>query len=187
MRATWRPLPAWPYPPGRRLVGARLRAPTDAVLDRLEDEIGRLKGSDVVIGVVVDESQIGFSGNLKAGGRTRFAHRGVEVSFDTPKRGRLVFHTDAYDDVTANLRAIGLGLEALRAVDRHGITSTAEQYAGFAAIGPGGPDPSRGKVLAEHHGSVAEALKRTHPDHGGDPHDLADVQAYRKSIGAAAR
>jgi hypothetical protein len=157
------------------------------VLDRLEDEIDKLKGSDVVIGVVVDEAQIGFSGNLKAGGRTRFAHRGVEVSFDTPKRGRLVFHTDAYDDVTANLRAIGLGLEALRAVDRHGITSTDEQYAGFAALGPGGPDPLRGKLLAERHGSVAEALKRTHPDHGGDPHDLADVQAYRKSIGAGAR
>jgi hypothetical protein len=168
-------------------VGARLRAHWETVLDRLEDEIDKLKGSDVVIGVVVDETQIGFSGNLKAGGRTRFMHRGVEVSFDTPKRGRLVFHTDAYDDVTANLRAIGLGLEALRAVDRHGITSTDEQYAGFAALGPGGPDPARGKVLAEHHGSVAEALKRTHPDHGGDPRDLADVQAYRKSIGAGAR
>jgi hypothetical protein len=72
---------------------------------RLEEEIDKLKGSDVVIGVVVDESQVGFSGNLKAGGLTRFQHRGVEVSFDTKARGRLVFHTDAYDDVTANLRA----------------------------------------------------------------------------------
>lgn len=187
MRATWRPLAVWQYPPARRLVGARLRASWDVVMDRLEDEIGRVKGSDVVIGVVVDESQIGFSGNLKAGGRTRFAHRGVEVSFDTPKRGRLVFHTDAYDDVTANLRAIGLGLEALRAVDRHGITSTDEQYAGFAAIGPGGPDPARGKTLVDRWGSVAEALKRTHPDHGGDPQQFADVQAYRTAIGADAR
>ncbi len=107
MRATWRPLPAWPYPPGRRLEGSRLRAPWETVLDRLEDEIDKLRGSDVVIGVVVDESMIGFSGNLKAGGRTRFGHRGVEVSFDTKRRGRLVFHTDAYDNVTANYRAAG--------------------------------------------------------------------------------
>jgi len=152
------------------------------VLDRLEEEIDKLKGSDVVIGVVCDEAQVGFSGNLKAGGRTAFRHRGVEVSFDTKSRGRLVFHTDAYDDVTANLRAIGLGLEALRAVDRHGITSTSEQYAGFAAIGPGGPDPARGKLLADRHGSVAEALKRTHPDHGGDAESFRKVvHAYREA------
>lgn len=183
MRATWRPLPAWPYPPVRRLEGSRLRAPWETALDRLEDEIARLRGSDVVIGVVVDEGQISFSGQLKAGGRTRFGYRGVEVSFDVPKRGRLVFHTDAYDDVTANVRAIGLGLEALRAVDRHGITAGAEQYAGFAMLSAGGPDAARGAALVEAAGGLTQALKKHHPDHGGTAEAFADVQAYRKRAG----
>ena len=44
MRATWRPLPAWPYQPARRLEGSRLRAPWETALARLEDEIERLGG-----------------------------------------------------------------------------------------------------------------------------------------------
>jgi hypothetical protein len=187
VRATWRPLSTWPYPPRRRIVGERFRAGWEGTLDKVEEEVGRLKGDDVVIGVVVDPAQISFSGQLKAGGRTRFGHRGVEISFDVPDGRRLVFHTDAYDTVTANLRAIGLGLEALRAVDRYGITSTSEQYAGFAMLGAGGADVDRGRRLVEEHGSVAKALIATHPDHGGDPRAFADVQAYRDRSGAAVR
>ena len=181
MRATFRPLPTWPYPPRRRLTGARFRAGWAASLDKLEQEIAWVKGDDVVIGVVVDPAQIGFSGNLKSGGRTAFRGRGVEVSFETPRGGRLVFYTDAFDDVGQNLRAIALGLEALRAVERYGITSAAEQYAGFAMLPPGGPDPTRGRQLVAEAGSVTAALKQHHPDHGGDPAKFADVQAYRAS------
>lgn len=187
MRATWRPLAAWPYPDGPRLTGARIRSGWDAALELLDQEITRVKGDDVVIGVVCDESAVGLSGTLRSGARTAFRHRGVEVSFDHPDRGRVVLHTDAYDDVTANLRAVGLGLEALRAVDRHGITSSGEQYAGFAQLSAGGPDPTRGQRLVEEAGSLAKALKAHHPDHGGSAAAFADVQAYRKSIGAGAR
>jgi hypothetical protein len=186
VRATWRALPAWPYeqrPPS----SSSFRTSWDGSLAKLEQEIARIQGDDVVIGIVCEPSEISFSGALKSGARARLAHPGAEVSFDHPDRGRVVFHTDAYKTLHFNLHAIALGLEALRAVDRHGITSSAEQYAGFAQLTAGGPDPARGKLLAERHGSIAEALKKTHPDHGGDARDLADVQAYRKSIGAAAR
>jgi hypothetical protein len=185
MRATWRPLSTWPYEPRRRIRGERFRSGWEVALEKVEEEIGRLKGDDVVIGVVVDPAQIGFSGQLKAGGRTRFGHAGVEISFDVPDGRRLVFHTDAYDTVTANLRAIGLGLEALRAVDRYGITSTSEQYAGFAMLGPGGPDPERGRKIAIRVGSVTAALRATHPDTRADGYtdrDFADVQAYRDTL-----
>lgn len=185
MRAIWSPLPTWPYPPTPKAT-APFRMGWEASLDSLEAEIERIAGEDVVIGVVCDPAQIGLSGQLKAGGRTAVRHAGVEVSFESDGR-RLVFHTDAYGTLTQNIRAVAAGLEALRAVDRYGITSTAEQYAGFAQLTAGGPDPARGKVIAARHGSVAEALKRSHPDHGGDPRDLADVQAYRKLIGAGAR
>ena len=183
MRATWRPLPAWPYPPRPKAV-APFRMGWEASLDSLEDEIVRLEGDDLVIGVVCDPSQISISGALKAGGRTAVRHAGAEVSFEVPGGRRLTFHTDAYGTLTQNVRAIAAGLEALRAVDRYGITSSAEQYAGFAALAPGGPDPERGRVLVERAGGVAQALKRHHPDHGGEAANFADVQAFRKTAGA---
>jgi hypothetical protein len=158
----------------------------DASLDSLEAEIERLDGEDLVIGVVCDPSQVGISGNLKAGGRTAVRHPGVEVSFEAGGR-RLTFHTDAYGTLVQNVRAVAAGLEALRAVDRYGITSTAEQYAGFAAITAGGPDPERGRLLVERVGSLTKALRATHPDTREADYtdrDFADVQAYRQS-GAA--
>lgn len=185
MRATWRALAVWPYEP-RQPSSSSFRTTWDGSLAKLEGEIERIEGDDVVIGVVVEPSAISFSGVLK--GRQLVRHPGAEVSFERPGVGRLVFYTDAYKTLHANLHAIALGLEALRAVDRHGMTSSAgEQYAGFAAIGPGGPDPLRGKRLVNEHGSIAEALKKTHPDQGGSAAAFADVQAYRQSIGAAAR
>ncbi len=184
MRATWRQLPAWPYPPAPKST-VTFRADWAQTIRNLGEEIERIKGSAVLIGIVADDSQFLLDGSVRQGFRT--THPGVEVSFDTPDRGRLAFHTDAFGSVQANLRAISNGLEALRAVDRYGITSGNEQYAGFAQLTAGGPDAARGKLLAERHGSVAAALKNTHPDHGGDARDLADVQAYRKAIGAAAR
>jgi len=184
VRATWRPLPAWPYPPAPKS-SVTFRADWNQTMHNLEQEIERIKGRDVLIGVVADDSQFMFDGTIKVGFKVK--HPGAEVSFDVPGQGRLAFHTDAFNSLQANLRAISNGLEALRAIDRYGITTGTEQYAGFQQLSPGGPDIERGRLLVEKHGSVAEALKRTHPDQGGDPRQLADVQAYRKSIGAAAR
>jgi hypothetical protein len=180
MRATWRPLAVWPYEP-RPKSSVTFRTTWDGSLAKLEDEVGRVKGDDVVIGIVCDPDQISFSGALKAGGRARVRHPGAEVSFELPGRGRVVFHTDSYGTLHANLHAIALGLEALRAVDRHGITSTSEQYAGFAQIGPGEGDPARGAQLVRAAGGIPQALKAHHPDHGGNARDLADVQAFRKA------
>lgn len=188
MRATFRPLPAWPYPE-QSARPATYKTTYAQTLVQLENEIEHLRGSEVIIGVVADERDVRIDGLLRADAKVR--HDGVEVSFETPGGRRLVFHTDRHRGYAQswqdNLRAIVLGLESLRAVDRYGITSTAEQYAGFAQLGPGGPDPERGRQLVEAAGGVSQALKRHHPDHRGDPRDFADVQAYRAAIGAGAR
>lgn len=184
MRATWRPLPAWPYPP-RDKARSSFEVSWAKTITELEKEIELLEGSDVVIGVVALDDQFRLDGTPKAG--FTVLHNGAEVGFDTPTRGRLIFHTDAFGSLQENLRAISLGLTALRAIKRYGITSTEEQYAGFAQLTAGGPDPARGKRLVDEAGGIAEALKVHHPDHGGSAAAFADVQAYRKSIGAAAR
>lgn len=186
MRATWRPLPAWPYPQRAQQPDlfrtSRSALSWDRVLQELEWELERHGADDVLIGAVVEPRHIGISGILKAEGRGRERHPGAEVSFDAHGR-RLVFHTDAYDSLQSNLRAITLGLAALRAVDRYGITSSSEQYAGFAQLTAGGPDIERGRKLVERAGGLKPALMAHHPDHGGEARDFADVQAYREQAG----
>jgi hypothetical protein len=158
-----------------------------AALDDLEREIEMLRGADVVIGVVCDESQISLSGNLRAGAKV--SHPGAEVSFEVPAgpgrpgSHRLVFHTAVHPVLTHNLRAIGLGLTALRAVDRYGITSSGEQYAGWAQLTAGTTDVERGRELVSAAGGLRVALKRHHPDAGGEAADFAAVDAFRKAFG----
>lgn len=191
MRATFRPLPAWPYE-SKPTRPDLFQATYSQTLQLLEREIAHLKGSELVIGVITDESQIRIDGQMRADARVYGP--GVEVSFEIPGGKRLTFHTDVHkgysDSWKSNLRAIALGLESLRAVDRYGITSTAEQYAGFAQITAGGPDPERGRKLVDRIGSVPAALRATHPDTRADGYtdrDFADVQAYREIAGVASR
>lgn len=180
MRAYWRPLPAWPYPPRTKRKGL-FRSSWSRSLELLGEEVERVDGSDLMIGVVADDSQFRIDGSLKANAILK--HPGAEVSFEKDGR-RLVFHTDTYDHLHWNLHAVALGLEALRAVDRHGISSGSEQYAVFAQLTAGGPDPERGRILVEQEGGLTKALKRYHPDHGGAERDFIDVQAYRTVVEA---
>lgn len=184
MRGEWRPLPAWPYPPATKRPSS-FEVSWTKTLDDLEKEIAHLKGTDLLIGVVAGDDQFRIDGSPKAGFKVR--HNGAEVSFTTPDRGRLVFHTDAFKTLQENLRAISLGLTALRAIERYGITNSAEQYAGFAMLPPGGPDPVRGRQLVEAAGGIRQAERRHHPDHGGDQRDFVDVQAYKATLAPARR
>ena len=183
MRATWRPLPAWPHPRNFQR-SSPFSATTDATLSLLEREIESIDGSDVVIGLVVPESAIGLSGALRNGMRTRADYPGAEVSFDVPK-GRAVFATDVFSTWQDNLRAIALGLEALRRVDRYGIAQGGEQYAGYLQLGTGDP-VARGAALVREAGSVEAAIKRHHPDKGGTDAAMADINAYRATLPARA-
>jgi hypothetical protein len=80
-----------------------------------------------------------------------------------------------------NVRAIALALEALRKVDRYGVTKRGEQYAGWKALAAGdGPSVERGRAIVTEHGSVAAALRATHPDHGGDAGEFQHVIAYKE-------
>ncbi|CAN5768954.1 hypothetical protein BH23CHL8_BH23CHL8_26260 [soil metagenome] len=176
MRAEWRPLPAWPYAE-QAVQPSRFDSTWTATLDLLEREIEAVYGQDPVIGVVADPSQFTIAGSLK--GNARVMHRGVEVSFGRAGR-RLTFHTATFPRLADNLRAIALGLEALRKVDRYGITTGGEQYAGFQALEAGPVE--RGRRLVEEAGSVEAALKANHPDHGGHPRAFQDVLVYRAAI-----
>jgi hypothetical protein len=176
MNVTFRPMPMWPHPTRQRRT-APFRASYSKTLDDLAYEIDRLRGSSVIVGAGFAPDDIRLDGLPRA--KARPTHPGIEVSFDTPNRGRLVFAVDTFDQWDDNLRAVALGLEALRAVERYGIADMGQQYAGFAQLAAGESKAERGRRLVVEAGGVTEALKRHHPDHGGEAADFDAVMAYR--------
>jgi hypothetical protein len=142
-----RPLVAWtdPETKGRRS-SSRFRATWQDTLDFLGAEIEKVGGKEpVVIQVDVQEGDIRLDGMLRA--NAKVGHPGVVVSFES-RFGPLRYATDAYEkdwaeampSWQANLRAIALTLEALRAIDRWGVSKRGEQYRGWRAIA--GPAPT---------------------------------------------
>lgn len=155
------------------------RAGWSDTLWKLESELGKLGARDVVIELALTESEIRLDGWPRSDARP--SHPGVIVSFDS-KHGALRYGTDAFPDWQANVRAIALGLEALRKVERYGIGKRGEQYAGWRQLSAGDSDlVQRGRELIGEHGGSTAALKATHPDHGGNPDDFRAVQAARSA------
>lgn len=174
----FRPISSWPPEFSRKKQYSNpFRAPYPDTIERLHRELGHLKASNAVIELALSESDIRLDGLPRA--HARPSHPGVIVSFDS-RHGPLRYGTDAFPDWEANLRAIALGLEALRRVDRYGLGKRGEQYAGWRQLGAGEDSlAQRGAKLIAEHGGVVEALKATHPDHGGDADDFRAVQAAR--------
>lgn len=185
--AQFRPIPIWPNPTPAHARRSRwtFKASWQNTLELLDRELRNLGAKNIVIGCGLRDQDIRNDGWPRSNAPVP-PHPGIEVSFDSP-HGRLVYATDVCDWWQHNVRAVALGLGALRAVDRHGITRRGEQYAGFKALpaSTANPSPERGRELIREHGSVRAALHATHPDHeGGDPAAFADVQAAREA-GAA--
>ena len=185
----FRPIPLWPHdstPPDRRRSSYTFKAPWSNTLDLLDRELRRLGATNIVIGCGLREQDIRNDGWPRSGARVP-QHPGVEISFDgvplNGPMGRLVYATDVCRFWEHNVRAIGLGLEALRAVDRHGITRHGEQYAGFKALPVSADAPSydRGRALVDEHGSLTAAMRATHPDTGGSRIDFESVLLYREA------
>ena len=203
IRVSLRPLPDWPHEPtevrrkaqfktpghwtgegaSRRWVNQQ-RVSYETTLAELRYEVWQLDGDAIVIGVGLTEFDIRLDGAPRANARP-MRHPGVEVSFDS-RHGRLTYATDVFTDWRDNVRAIAKGLEALRAVDRWGVAKRGQQYAGFALLTAGPSLEQLGAELVARHGSVAAALRATHPDTGGptaSSRDFQAVVAYRDAGG----
>lgn len=149
-----------------------------STIDLLWRELDHLEARNPVIELDVTEADIHFrTGMPKANVTPNYP--GVIVSFDSV-HGPLRYGTDAFARWQSNVRAIALGLEALRKVDRYGIGKRGEQYVGWRQLAAGG-DIQRGRELIAEHGGVRNALRATHPDHGGDADDFHAVQAARQA------
>jgi hypothetical protein len=183
-----RPIDEWP---GERTHSPR-RAPFDSpwgkTLRLLDEELRKLKAENLILMRAVSDDDIRLDGNLRAG--VKPAHEGVILAFDS-KYGALKYACDAFLSWGDNLRAIALGLEALRKVERYGISRRGEQYTGYRAL-PASSEGAMTKdvaagILAKWGGFSAEAIaqfpevrdaaylkaaKATHPDVGGNEEDF---------------
>lgn len=186
----------------------RFSATYSETTDLLRREVAHLGAKEVVIQLDATEHQIRNDGFLRSDAKIEFP--GVRVNIES-RHGPLVYATDEFKQGSiwrsgrgsitipgwhSNLRAIALSLEALRKVDRYGVSKHGEQYRGWNALPPGTPMPaakmtyeqactwlqldpmdgiSKGNIK-EHYRLLS---KEHHPDHGGDPemfHQLAEAR-----------
>ena len=178
---TFRPIERWLGPETIRRRRSTFRSGYTQTMNLLDRELRHLRAARVVIQLALSEADIRLDGLPRASARP--THPGVILAFHSNQHDiDLQYAVDAFDRWEDNLRAIALGLEALRKVDRYGVTKHGEQYRGWVQL-PRGADGEveRGTRLIREHGSITDALRATHPDHGGDPDDFRAVQAARNS------
>src|SRR5262245_72200 len=200
----FKPIEKWPSKPTPdwKRQHSRFKAGWQATLDLLERELNQLGAKDINIEGFFARSDIRNDGWPKSSARP--SQPGVVLSFTT-KQGRMVMPCDSFRDWEANLRAIALSLEHLRAVDRYGVTTEEkEQYTGWLRLPAAGAVEEAtecAKILIQHaeagytpaqvlvsqslFDSVwKEAMKRTHPDtnSGRDAGDFRAVLHARDRI-----
>jgi hypothetical protein len=200
--ATFQFVPLNGWPGAKTPASARRRSPWSVTQHRtlrdLDRELESIGARAVVVQTAHEEHQIRRD-RMPSSSAKDPAFPGVVLSFTT-KHGSYSYPCDAYRDWRANLRAIVLTLERLRAIDRYGVTRNAEQYTGWKALGPA-PTSSNGMtpeqaalVVAATCGGVATATEilagpnqvverayraaaqRLHPDRGGSHEAFVRLQ-----------
>lgn len=190
---TFRPIVRWPGERTTVRASSPFRAAWSNTLLLLERELNWLDAQHVVLQADCEERMIRSDGMLRSDARLRSP--GVILSFDS-KHGPLSYPCDQFPRWQENVRAIALALEALRKVDRYGVTRRAEQYTGWKAL----PDPHALSLTVEQAcaflareagigtatsvhlsaGGFRRAYKaaaaRLHPDAGGDPRRFDKLQ-----------
>lgn len=224
MILTFRPIKVWPdgwQDPRRQRSSSPFRATHSDTLQLLDRELRHLGATTVTLQVDASERDCRLDGQLRADAKVR--HPGVILTIETKKFGTLVYPCDAFTGVSwsstrldgwqANLRAIALGLEALRKVERYGIAERGQQYAGYRelpsgiALGSamtveaaarfliehgewGGEDATVDDILTADRQVLVDyfrhAAKKLHPDQGGDPELFRKLTEARDLLEATA-
>lgn len=182
-----RPLTTWPgdLTPGYK----RQRAPFSATLGKtlrdLDREIRYLRCNHAVMEVAMDAADFRLDGTPRA--QARAHHPGIVLSLPKTSVGPLRYATDTFTTWQDNLRAIALGMDALRRVDRYGITCRGEQYAGFKALPSGSGAPSEGGMTRDEAAVLIAAAASWGPLKYHAVDVLRDDEIRREAFRKAAR
>lgn len=129
----------WPHPRTAAVIPSPFSAAYNRTLSQLDTELWHLGATQVVMQAFFQPNQIRQDGYPYADARP--SQPGVILSLQARSRGSLSFPCYRYRKFEDNVRAIALSLQALRSVDRYGVTQRAEQYQGWAQIEPPKPKP----------------------------------------------
>lgn len=170
---TWVPVEKWPGDETRSF--DRRESPFSgswqSTMDLLDRELFHIGARDAILQGFFSRGQLRIDGSLRADATPD--KPGIVLSFKRAKQ-EYSFPCDTFRSWRDNLRAIALALEALRKVERYGVTRKHEQYTGWLklppAAAPGKMTPEDAKQFLELH---AEGIKVT---------DGASLkQAYRRA------
>ncbi|MFE2772269.1 hypothetical protein [Microbacterium resistens] len=132
------PIRQWPGELTRNRTRSLFKAGLSDTLQLLDREIWHLtdtraerESAECLIAIPAGDLLWRLDGRPRA--HAAAEHPGVIFSLDS-KHGPLSYPCDTFTTWKDNLRAIALALEALRKVDRYGVTKRGEQYRGFLAI-----------------------------------------------------
>ena len=199
---TLRPIEHWPGKLTANRVSSQFSAPWRATLDLLDRELWHLgpagRNAPAVLQIAMREQDFRLDGMPRANARPE--HPGVILAIESTK-GPLSFPCDRFVTWQDNLRAIALSLEALRKLDRYGITPNAEQYTGWKQL-PSASEPPMTTHGAEYlirqvammtdNTGLSVVLRRArfiaHPDrNGGDTAQWDRVEAAAEVLRTAGK
>lgn len=180
------PIKHWPRKPTQFPQKSPFKRTYDAALKHLDTELTRAGARNILIQLYLPAGQIRQDGWPFANARP--LQPGVILTFEK-NNITVSMPCDNYDDWTQNLYAISRSLEALRAVDRYGVTTGVEQYAGFKLLAPpavernedwayaliaGASGEPESKLRADREllaSAVRRAATKAHPDSPNGSHE----------------
>lgn len=156
---------------------------------RVRGELGRMGMRDYDV-VISTNLPLRLDG-LPRGDASNPADPGVAVYWRKGKTTRCMA-IDQYFRVADNLAAIAATLEAMRAIERHGGAEILDRaFTGFTALpAPEQPFQVLGVSATATDEEIETAYRRLamqhHPDRGGDPAQMARINAARDAMRAGA-
>lgn len=181
----WKRTPEHMRESDRRFTGNAYGLTMARSRDLLVRELNLLGAKNVVISTNVALRQDG----LPLAMRQRIADPGAAIYF-TLKGKPLAMAQDKFVSVPGNLRSLGLAIDAMRQLDRHGGGAMMERaFTGFVALAPpdwkkpwrqvfGVPPDWRGDVTA----LFRQKAKQRHSDAGGSDSLMAELNvAYQEA------
>lgn len=177
----------WPagYPRAPKRKDSRFKNTLAGARDFVKGEVKRLNGTGLVISTNLP---VRNDGELYADvARYRIDDPGVAVYFTRDKQ-QVCLCCDTYTRVWENLQAIGRTIEALRQIDRDGVSDFLNRaFSGFKAL----PERASGKNCWDVLGisqtkdlnainqRYRELVKAAHPQNGGSQEQLDEVLEAR--------
>lgn len=132
---TLRPIVNWPHDHTFDRRSSPFSSSLTTTLATLDRELRHLgtggRNAESVLQIAMREQDLRIDGLPRANAIPE--HPGVILNVES-RHGTLSYPCDTFTRWQDNLRAITLGLEALRRVERYGITQTGQQYRGWQAI-----------------------------------------------------